>query len=101
MKLSVISKITISIPVSAIIKRYAAIDSRCFSLFSFVDLNDAKEKIQENVKMAAIIEVSSSIINVVSRFEIWIEVITNRQNPNRFAEVPRICCEVLLAITQN
>lgn len=59
------------------------------------------EKIQENVSKTATIEVNSSIKNISVWLAICNEVIIKRQNPSRLAEVFKICCEVLFAISQK
>lgn len=61
-------------------------------------LMEINEKIHEQVSNMAITEVNSSMTCVSIRFEICNEVITKRQNPKRFAEVVKICGDVLLAI---
>ena len=55
----------------------------------------------EKVSIIAITDVSSSIICVSVRLAMRKDVITNKQNPRRFAEVFNICCDVLLAIAQR
>lgn len=55
---------------------------------------------QEKVSNIATAEVNSSMMCVSDLLAICNDVITKRQNPNRFAEVFRICCEVLFAICQ-
>lgn len=59
---------------------------------------EINEKIQEHVSKTAIIEVNSSMIRVSIWLVIRKEVITKRQNPRRFAEVFKMCWDVLLAI---
>ena len=61
-------------------------------------LIDANEKMQEKVSNIATQEVNSSMMCISDLLEICNDVITKRQNPKRFAEVFRICCEVLFAI---
>lgn len=62
---------------------------------------ETNEKKQENVSNVATIEVNSSIKNVSVWLAICNDVITKRQNPSRLADVFKICCEVLFAITQK
>jgi len=56
---------------------------------------------QENVSSMPTAEVSLSIRWVSVMFAICSDVMTNKQNPNRFADVVRICGEVLLAINKK
>jgi hypothetical protein len=53
------------------------------------------------VSRIAITEVNSSMKWVSVQLPTLKEVITNRQNPRRFAETFRICCEVLFAMMQK
>jgi len=57
-----------------------------------------KEKKQEKISSKAITEVNSSIKVDVVLSAACKEVITKRQNPRRFAEVDKMCWEVLFAI---
>ena len=59
---------------------------------------ELNEKIQELVRETAIIEVNSSMTCVSIWLVIRKEVITKRQNPRRFAEVFKMCWDVLVAI---
>src|SRR4030095_16476928 len=71
------------------------------SRFSTIGLElriEKKENKQEIVSKIATPEVSSSIILFSALSETCSEVITKRQNPKRFAEVFKICCEVVLGI---
>jgi len=61
-------------------------------------LIEIKENTDEIVRNNATIEVNSSIKLPSDLFAMCKEVITNKQNPKRFAEVPKMCCEVLFAI---
>jgi hypothetical protein len=72
--------------------------SNRFSLFGSFVLIEINERIQEKVKSIAITEVISSMIVLAASLVIRSEVITKRQNPRRFADVFRICWEVLFAI---
>jgi hypothetical protein len=62
---------------------------------------DINENIHENVSKTATTEVNSSIKNVSVWLAMCKDVITNKQNPSRLADVFNICCEVLFAITQK
>lgn len=62
---------------------------------------EINEKMQETVKMIAITDVNSSIKCVSVQLPTFNEVITKRQNPRRFAETLKICCEVLFDIMQK
>jgi hypothetical protein len=64
------------------------------------DLIDTNENIQDRVSIRPIKEVSSSIKLDSVLLVICNDVITKRQKPRRFAEVLRICCDVLFAIRQ-
>ena len=90
--------IDISMPTSAVKKRYSAIVSRRLSRSGFFVRIDTKENIQEAVNRIATIDVNSSIKWVSIGLAIWREVMIKRQNPSRFAEVFKIWGEVLLAI---
>lgn len=92
------SKIIVKIPKSVITKRPSAIVSSRFSRFSFDVRIETKENMQETVNNTPTTEVNSSMICASDRFEICNDVITKRQKPRRFAEVLRMCCEVLFAI---
>ena len=87
-------------PTSERMNRYSATDSSLFSLSGFDVLIEPKEKIQEQVSNTAIIDVNSSSRCISVRSAIRNDVITIRQNPNRFPAVPRICCDVLLAMPE-
>lgn len=62
---------------------------------------ERNEKMQENVSSTATADVNSSVRCFSVRLAICKEVITNRQKPKRFAEVVRMCGEVLFAISQK
>lgn len=72
--------------------------SRIFSFADSLTFNEMKEKPQEKASTTEIIEVTSQINWVSARVFNFKEVITNRQNPSRFADVLKICCDVLFAI---
>jgi len=72
--------------------------SRMRSFFGSFARSDTKEKPQENVNKTAMMEVASLIKWVSTLLLNRNEVITKRQNPSRFAEVPKICCEVVFDI---
>jgi len=59
---------------------------------------EKKENKQEIISKIAITEVSSSIILPSALSVKCSEVITKRQNPSRFAEVFKICCDVVFGI---
>ena len=59
---------------------------------------EKKENKQETINKIAITEVSSSIILLSALSVKCNEVITKRQNPKRFAEVFKICCDVVFGI---
>jgi len=62
---------------------------------------EKNEKKQESVSSSATTDVNSSIL-LDSIFVLKCnEVITKRQNPKRFADVFKICWEVLFAILQR
>jgi hypothetical protein len=63
-----------------------------------VVLIEKNENMHEKIRSRATKEVSSSIILTSDLFVMWSEVITIKQNPRRFAEVLKMCCEVVLAI---
>jgi len=52
---------------------------------------EANEKMQEKVSNIATQEVNSSMMCVSVLLAMCSDVITKRQNPNRFADVFRIC----------
>ena len=62
---------------------------------------EKNEKKQERVSSRATTDVNSSILLDSILVLICNEVITKRQNPNRFADVFKICWEVLFAILQR
>lgn len=76
-------------------------DSNLFSFFESLVLIDKKEKKHETANRIATNEVTSSMMLDSVRLPICKEVITKRQNPNKLAEVLRMCCEVLLAMGIN
>jgi hypothetical protein len=99
--LRVISKIIIRIPRSAARNKKSATVSSRFSLRSFFVRIEVNERIQDIVSRTATTEVNSSIIYDSILLAICNDVITKRQNPRRFADVFRICCDVLFAIRQK
>jgi len=62
---------------------------------------EKNEKKQERVSSSATTDVNSSILLDSILVLIRNEVITKRQNPKRFADVFKICWEVLFAILQR
>ncbi len=89
------------IPPKAVKNKYSAIDSYKTSFFGFLVLIEIKEKIQEKLSITPTKEVSLSRRWVSPKLLICNDVITKRQNPRRFAEVPKIWGEVLFAISIN
>lgn len=85
-------------PIKETKKSLSAIFSKYCSFFISCVLIDKNERKLEAVSNNAIIEVYSSIRLFFELLVACNEVITKRQKPSRFAEVPRICCEVVLAI---
>ena len=59
---------------------------------------EKKENKQETLSKIATTEVSSSIMLLSALSVKCNEVITKRQNPKRFAEVFKICCDVVFGI---
>lgn len=90
--------IDISIPTSAVKKRYSAIVSRRLSLSGLFVRIETNENIHEAVNRIATIDVNSSIKWVSNGLAMCREVMIKRQKPSRFADVFRIWGEVLLAI---
>jgi hypothetical protein len=58
---------------------------------------EKKEKTDKIVSISAVIEVNSSMRLLLDLLPMCNEVIMNRQKPKRFADVLRMCCEVLFA----
>ena len=88
-------------PPNAIRNKTSAVFSSMVSFLKSSVLTDAKDKKQETVKIKATNDENSSIRLFCDSLEICSDVITIKQNPSRFAEVFRICCEVLLAIAKD
>jgi hypothetical protein len=85
------------IPNKDTIKNLSAIrSSSSFFLRSGVRI-EKKENTVEIVSNSAIIAVNSSISPLLDLSPMCNEVIINRQNPNRFADVLNMCCDVLFA----
>ena len=92
---------TMNIPNSEIKKNTSAHCSNLYfsSYISFlIETNESREEI---VKGSAMIDVNSSMRLFSVLFVRWREVITKSQNPSKFAEVPKICCEVLFDMDRN
>ncbi|MDD2782681.1 MAG: hypothetical protein PHO52_00540 [Sulfuricurvum sp.] len=87
------------IPIIAIKKNLSAIFSSFSSFCISCVLMDKNKKITDPTSNKAITEVNSSIKLFFEALFIWMDVITKRQNPRRFADVLNICWEVLLAIS--
>lgn len=62
---------------------------------------DLNEKIHENVSITATQQVNSSSMRVSVKLAMCKDVITKRQNPHKFADVFKICWDVLFAINKN
>ena len=90
--------VTARIPNSESTKSISAVFSKMRSLLGWMVLIDKNESKEEMVKSKATIDVISSINEFSILSEMWIAVITKRQNPSRLAEVLKIWCDVLLAI---
>ncbi len=61
---------------------------------------EKKENMQEKIRARATPEVNSSMSLISEYLELCKEVMTNRQNPSKVAEVFRICCDVLFGTLQ-
>ena len=85
-------------PINAMRNKVSAVFSSKVSFLIFSVLIDAKDKPQEMVKIKATKDENSSTRLFCDCFETCSDVITIKQNPNRFAEVFKICCEVLFGI---
>lgn len=96
--LIMIKRIIMKIPIREIIKRYSAIFSRRNWMVSFLERKATKDKEEDAVKRSAMTLVSSSSTLFSAVLVMCKEVKTKRQKPKRFAELPRMCCEVLLGI---
>lgn len=59
---------------------------------------DINENTDDKVKAIAMIEVNSSTKLFSVFFAKCIDVMINRQKPSRFADVAKICCDVLFAM---
>lgn len=86
------------IPKRERIKRKSAISSRCFFCFSFIVFIEKKENKHENVSRSVTTLANSSITDMSDLLVMCKEVITNKQNPKRFAEALNMCGDVLLDI---
>ena len=93
-----INKTIIKIPASDNAKKYSAIFSSHFSLDWFLLFIEKNEKKHEITKPNATAVENSSMLLDSEWFVTWKDVITKRQNPKRFADVFKICCDVLFAI---
>lgn len=79
--------ITIKIPIKDDIKKYSAVRSSLLSRTSCLVLIAKKDKTQDTVSNNAITLVDSSTIEFCVLSVMCKEVITNKQNPKRFAAV--------------
>jgi hypothetical protein len=75
--------------------------SRILSFWGSFARMDTNENPQEKVSRTAIMEVTSLTRWVSNRLFNLNEVITKKQKPNRFAAVPKICCEVVFDIAER
>ena len=90
--------IMIRIQINAIRKKYSAIFSSFASLIGFsvlILMNENIELITRNIATKEVIS-SRRLFSVL--LDIWSEVMMNKQNPKRLAEVFKMCCDVLFAI---
>ena len=67
-------------------------------MISFLERKATNDKAEDAVKRRAITLVSSSSTLFSAVLVMCSEVKTKRQKPKRFAELPRICCDVLFGI---
>lgn len=72
--------------------------SKIIFLFSFIVFKEKKENMQANASRSVTTVANSSIKVTSDLLAMCKEVITNKQNPKRFAEVLKMCWEVLLDI---
>ena len=86
---------------NAIKKNLSAIVSYILTSLSFVVRIDKNENILLVIKKIQATPVNSSIFVSWSYFDILSDVKTTKQNPNRFEDVFKICCELLFAITKT
>ncbi|MCU7550704.1 hypothetical protein OCK74_16420 [Chitinophagaceae bacterium LB-8] len=84
------------IPIRETMNRYSAMLSHKNSIFSFFVLIEMNEKVEERVSSKAIREVNSSMIVFAVLLVKCNDVRTIKQNPSKFAAVPKMCGEVLL-----
>ena len=78
-----------------------AISSYRSSFFLVLALMDINDNTDENTRQSATIEVNSSIKLFSDLFVRCKDVIMNKQKPSKFAEVFKICCDVLFATGEN
>jgi len=95
------SNIVARIRNNARIKMTSAIFSRIRSYLSVSVLMEIKENKLENVRRIAVTAVRSSITCISVLLARCNEVITNRQNPNRFADVFKMCGEVFFGMPKR
>jgi hypothetical protein len=72
--------------------------SSTISFLLFFVRIETNEKTEEIISNIAMTEVNSSIKLVSLASDRCSAVIINRQNPSKFADVLKMCCDVLLAI---
>jgi L-rhamnose mutarotase len=78
----------------------SAILSNRTLLFSFVERMDKNEKKQHAINKIQATPVTSSILDSSLTFDIFSEVKTTKQNPNKLEEVFNMCDELLRFISQ-
>jgi hypothetical protein len=98
MKENAIIKVIINTRNKATTKMLSAIFSYLIIFFSFILLIDKKEKRQLETNKIQANPVISSIIETSLYFEIFNDVKTTRQKPNKFDAVLKICGDLLFSI---
>lgn len=93
-----IIKIIMKTKNKAKIKILSAIFSYLIIFFSFILLIDKKEKRQLEINRIQATPVNSSIIETSLYFDIFNEVKTTRQKPNKLEAVLKICCDLLFSM---
>ena len=79
------------IPINEAIKKLSAIFSKRASFCGNSARMEMNDKTHEIVRNNATIEVNSSIKEFCERSVRWREVMINKQNPNKLAEVDKMC----------
>jgi hypothetical protein len=101
MKEKAIIKVITNTKNKATIKILSAMRSYLTVRISFDVRIEKKEKIQLAINNMHATPVSSSIFDSSLNFDIFNEVRTIRQNPNKLDDVFKICCVLLFAIGLN